>query len=79
MGLPLILELERRGYIVITSVESSAAVESIESKTHGYVRALVLESTNVRPYLLISFSSLNRPQACLSPSFLALALLQPLP
>lgn len=56
MGLPLILELERRGYIVITSVESSAAVESIESKTHGYVRALVLESTNVRPYVLISFS-----------------------
>ena len=49
IGLPLVLDLEKKGYIVITSVETSAAVESIESKTHGYVRALVLESTNVRP------------------------------
>ena len=49
IGLPLILDLERKGYIVVTSVENSAAVESIESKTHGYVRALVLEPTNVRP------------------------------
>jgi len=49
IGLPLILDLEKKGYIVITSVESSAAVEFVESKTHGYVRALVLESTNVRP------------------------------
>ena len=49
IGLPLILDLEKKGYIVITSVENSAAVESVESKTHGYVRALVLESTNVRP------------------------------
>ena len=49
IGLPLIIDLEKKGYIVITSVESSAAVESVESKTHGYVRALVLESTNVRP------------------------------
>lgn len=48
IGLPLILDLEKKGYIVITSVESSAAVESVESKTHGYVRALVLEPTNVR-------------------------------
>ena len=49
IGLPLIIDLEKKGYIVITSVESSDAVESVESKTHGYVRALVLESTNVRP------------------------------
>ena len=49
IGLPLILDLEKKGYIVITSVETSAAVESIESKTHGYVRALVLEPTNVCP------------------------------
>ena len=47
-GFPLILDLEKKGYIVITSVESSAAVEFIESKTHGYVSALVLESGNVR-------------------------------
>ena len=49
IGLPLILDLEKKGYIVITSVESSAAAESVESKTHGYVRALLLEPTNVRP------------------------------
>ena len=42
---------------MIASVESSAAVESIESKTHGYVRALVLESTNVRPPILRTSSS----------------------
>ena len=52
IGLPLIVDLERKGYIVITSVESSAAVESIESKTHGYVRALVLEPTTVCPSIL---------------------------
>ena len=54
IGLPLILDLEKKGYIVITSVESSVAVESIESKTHGYVRALVLEPTNVRPSIFKS-------------------------
>ena len=48
IGLPLILDLEKKGYIVITSVGDSASVESIESKTHGYVRALVLEPANVR-------------------------------
>lgn len=57
IGLPLILDLEKKGYIVITSVESSAAVESIESKAHGYVRALVLETTNVRYPVLQSFST----------------------
>ena len=55
-GLPLILDLEKKGYIVITSVESSVAVESVESKTHGYVRALVLEPTNVRPSISRSSS-----------------------
>lgn len=57
MGLPLILDLEKKGYIVIASVESSAAVEFIESKTHGHVRALVLESTNVRPSIFWSSST----------------------
>lgn len=54
IGLPLILDLEKKGYIVITSVESSAAVESIESKTHGYVRALVLEPINVGASIFLS-------------------------
>lgn len=63
IGLPLILDLEKKGYIVITSVESLAAVESVESKTHGYVRALVLESTNpdsVSTFLRSLASSLSR-------------------
>ena len=54
IGLPLILDLEKKGYIVITSVESSVAVDSIEAKTHGYVRALVLESSNVRSRISLS-------------------------
>ncbi|KAG1877713.1 hypothetical protein DFJ58DRAFT_720496 [Suillus subalutaceus] len=43
LGLPLIIELEQKGYIVITSVSTPEAVNSIESKGHGYVRALVLD------------------------------------
>ena len=80
IGLPLILDLEKKGYIVITSVESSAAVESIESKTHGYVRALVLESANVRlPPFQTPFSSLNFPQARFCPDLPSLACVQSLP
>ncbi|KAL0946791.1 hypothetical protein HGRIS_012964 [Hohenbuehelia grisea] len=47
LGLPLILELERKGYIVITSVSTPEAVEFIEGHCHGYVRALVLDPTEV--------------------------------
>jgi hypothetical protein len=61
IGLPLILDLEKRGYIVIASVEDSATVESIEAKTHGYVRALVLEPTNVRPSIFRSTSTHRTP------------------
>ncbi|KAG0692111.1 hypothetical protein DFH29DRAFT_972357 [Suillus ampliporus] len=43
LGLPLIVELEQKGYIVITSVSTPEAVGSIESKGHGYVRALILD------------------------------------
>ena len=67
IGLPLILELEKKGYIVIASVESLAAVESIESKTHGYVRALVLESTNVR-LSTVQLSSAHQTSKSLIPS-----------
>lgn len=62
-GLHLILDLEKKGYIVITSVESPTVVESIESKTHGYVRALILESGNpdsVPVFLRSLASSLTR-------------------
>ncbi|CAL1705225.1 unnamed protein product [Somion occarium] len=43
LGLPLILDLEVKGYIVITSVSTPEAVEEIEARTNGYVRALVLD------------------------------------
>ncbi|KAF9227801.1 hypothetical protein BS17DRAFT_693724 [Gyrodon lividus] len=43
LGLPLIMELEKQGYIVITSVSSPEAVSGIENKGHGYVRALILD------------------------------------
>jgi len=47
LGLPLIIELEQKGYIVITSVSTPEAVSGIESKGHGYVRALVLDPNEV--------------------------------
>ena len=47
MGLPLILELEKQGYIVVTSVSSPEAVSNIESKGHGYIRALILDPNEV--------------------------------
>ena len=46
-GLPLILELEKMGYVVITSVSTPEAVSEIERNTHGYVRALVLDPSEV--------------------------------
>lgn len=47
LGLPLIIELEQKGYIVITSVSTPEAVSNIEIKGHGYVRALVLDPNEV--------------------------------
>lgn len=41
------MELKKQGYIVITSVSSPEAVGDIESKGHGYVRALVLDPNEV--------------------------------
>ncbi|KAI0807956.1 hypothetical protein C8Q74DRAFT_1190051 [Fomes fomentarius] len=59
LGLPLILDLEKKGYIVITSVTAPEAVEEIESKSHGFVRALVLDPTEPEmiPFFLRSLAS----------------------
>ncbi|KAJ4466351.1 hypothetical protein C8R41DRAFT_926093 [Lentinula lateritia] len=46
-GLPLILNLEAKGYIVITSVSSTENVEDLERKSHGFVRALVLDPAHI--------------------------------
>ncbi|KAI0672714.1 hypothetical protein C8Q78DRAFT_990143 [Trametes maxima] len=59
LGLPLIQDLEKKGYIVITSVSTPEAVDEIESKCNGYVRALVLDPTEPEmiPYFLRSLAS----------------------
>ncbi|PFH54259.1 hypothetical protein AMATHDRAFT_53151 [Amanita thiersii Skay4041] len=42
-ALPLIVALEKRGYIIIASVSTPEACTVLESKCQGYVRALVLD------------------------------------
>ena len=46
-ALPLILDLEKKGYIVLASVSTPEAVHELESKTQGYVKALVLDPFEV--------------------------------
>lgn len=56
-GVALITDLEKKGYIVIASVSTPEAVEVLESRTKGYVKALVLDPHEVRkaaPTLLVS-------------------------
>lgn len=63
LALPLILELERKGYIVIASVSSAEAVGPLEAKGHGFVRALVLdpnEPTTIPIFLRSLGSTLSR-------------------
>ncbi|KAI0332567.1 hypothetical protein GY45DRAFT_1246518 [Cubamyces sp. BRFM 1775] len=59
LGIPLIQDLEKKGYVVIASVSTPEAVEQIESKCHGYVRALVLDPTEPEmiPYFLRSLAA----------------------
>jgi len=61
LGLPLIMELEAKGYIVITSVSSPEAVSAIESKSHGFIRALVLDPNEVRHCFVVSAVCSNTP------------------
>ncbi|KAF5373655.1 hypothetical protein D9758_000779 [Tetrapyrgos nigripes] len=59
LGLPMILDLEKKGYIVIASVATPEAVEPLERRCHGYVRVLVLDPTepDTVPVFLRSLSS----------------------
>ncbi|THG99826.1 hypothetical protein EW026_g2587 [Hermanssonia centrifuga] len=59
LGLPLILDLEKEGYIVITSVSTPEAVDDIEKRSHGYVRAIVLDPSepDTISYFLRSLTS----------------------
>lgn len=47
LALPLIQDLEKKGYIVIASVATPEAADELESRCNGYVRALVLDPTQV--------------------------------
>lgn len=51
LALPLILDLEANGYIVIASVASPEAAEALERQCHGYVKALVLDPYQVQRFL----------------------------
>lgn len=53
LALPLILDLEKKGYIIITTVPAAELVETVESRCHGYVRALVLDPDEVRITVII--------------------------
>ena len=50
-ALPIILELERKGYIVITSVSTSEATDYLEAQCKGYVKALVLDPFEVCAFI----------------------------
>ncbi|KAJ6502209.1 hypothetical protein C8R45DRAFT_975762 [Mycena sanguinolenta] len=63
LALPLILDLERKGYIVIASVSSPGFGENLERRCKGYVRALVLdpnEPSTVTTFLRSLSSALSR-------------------
>jgi hypothetical protein len=48
LALPLILDLEKKGYIVIASVSKANFGDDLERRCKGYVRALVLDPNEVR-------------------------------
>ncbi|KZV69046.1 hypothetical protein PENSPDRAFT_652731 [Peniophora sp. CONT] len=63
LALTLIHELEQKGYIVIASASTSEAASEIEHKSHGYVRALVLDPLlpdSVPNFLRLLVSALSR-------------------
>ena len=51
-ALPLILDLEQKGFIVIASVATVEGVETLEHQCKGYVKALVLDPHEVGPFYL---------------------------
>ena len=51
VALPLILALEKKGFIVIVSVATPEAVDELERAGKGYVKALVLDPFEVREAL----------------------------
>ncbi|KAJ7286149.1 hypothetical protein C8J57DRAFT_658689 [Mycena rebaudengoi] len=63
LALPLIIDLEKKGYIVIASVSNGEIGQNIERRCQGYVRALLLdpnEPTAVTTFLRSLSSALSR-------------------
>ncbi|KAJ7632910.1 hypothetical protein FB45DRAFT_1003142 [Roridomyces roridus] len=63
LALPLILDLERRGYIVIASVSTPDFGHDLERRCQGYVRAIILdpnEPSTVPVFLRSLASALSR-------------------
>ncbi|RDB21093.1 hypothetical protein Hypma_011790 [Hypsizygus marmoreus] len=63
LALPLILDLEQKGFIVIASVSTPEGVHLLEQKCQGYVKALVLdphEPATVTVFLRSLASTLSR-------------------
>ena len=51
VALPLILALEKQGFIIVASVATPEAVDELERAGKGYVKALVLDPFEVRDTL----------------------------
>ncbi|KAF7311438.1 Protein kinase domain-containing protein [Mycena kentingensis (nom. inval.)] len=63
LALPLVLDLEHKGYIVITSVSTAALGADLERRCKGYVRALILdpnEPSTITAFLRSLSSTLSR-------------------
>ena len=52
LAFPLIDSLQQCGYIVIASVRTPQAAEELERTSNGYLRAIVLDPTDVRSNIL---------------------------
>ena len=55
VALPLILALEKKGFIIVASVATPEAVDELERAGKGYVKALVLDPFEVRDAFRWSF------------------------
>ena len=48
LGREIALDLERRGYVLIATVRDPREVDVLEKKSRGWMKVLVLDSTDVR-------------------------------
>jgi hypothetical protein len=79
VALPLILALEKKGFIIIASVATPEAVDELERAGKGYVKALVLDPFEVRLCSPGSSHSSHIMTARHNPDFPSLLGLHPIP